>query len=215
VDACSGCQSAAQCEDGDPCTTFACSSGACTFEAVAGCAHCTVDAQCDDGDPCSADACDALYGTCTATLIQCEATGPCTVGECVPGVGCKQTPIAGCVTDCGTDADCEDGQACTTDACAGGTCVYTPIACDDADACTADYCDPGKGACEAAPIAACDGCQVDADCGASTLCVSLHCDEGACRAVPLACVDEDPCTANGCNPASGCVFTPVPGCTGP
>ncbi len=42
------------------------------------------------------------------------------------------------------EVTCDDGDACTTDACDQATgCVYSPITCDDQDPCTADTCADG------------------------------------------------------------------------
>ncbi|HEU4407297.1 MAG TPA: hypothetical protein VFS43_18660 [Polyangiaceae bacterium] len=48
---------------------------------------------------------------------------------------------------CSTDADCDDGDACTDDVCDGGGtgCTHAPVTCDDGDACTRDFCDPLSG----------------------------------------------------------------------
>jgi hypothetical protein len=46
---------------------------------------------------------------------------------------------------------CNDGDACTEDACnvETGTCEFTPVViCDDGNECTADACDPGDGTCD-------------------------------------------------------------------
>lgn len=69
-------------------------------------------------------------------------------------------------TDGGTDAgvectmpsECDDSIACTTNACTGNACVYTPVdaMCADSDACTADSC------------SATLGCVNDVICGVST-----------------------------------------------
>jgi hypothetical protein len=51
--------------------------------------------------------------------------------------------------ECTTDTDCDDGLACTIDACdeASGSCVAVPDDgdCDDGDECTADVCTAGVG----------------------------------------------------------------------
>ena len=57
-------------------------------------------------------------------------------------------------TPCGSDADCNDNNLCTTDACnqVTGACVYTAVSCDDQNPCTADSCDPTTGACHHTPM---------------------------------------------------------------
>src|SRR5439155_488217 len=77
-------------------------------------------------------------------------------------LGCTHTPLPGC-PPCTTAADCNDGNACTTDACNAGSCANTPIPgclpctnaaqCDDADRCTTDTC--ATGVCAHAPVTGC------------------------------------------------------------
>ena len=88
---------------------------------------------------------------------------------------------------CAGDADCDDGNACTSDACDGQLCTFTAIIgcatcdidadCDDGNACTADVCG-GDGACQNAPVA--DG---------------AVCDDG------LACTGPDSCSGGACDGA--------------
>ena len=75
---------------------------------------------------------------------------------------------------CATAADCDDADACTTDACVAGVCSDTPVACNDGDPCTSDAC--VGGACESTPISCDDGkpCTLDA------------CSGGTCTSTPLA-----------------------------
>ncbi len=76
--------------------------------------------------------------------------------------------VDGCVP-----ADCDDGDACTNDSCADGTCVNDPINCDDGNSCTDDSCDPDT------------GCAHE----------DVECPEGhVCEPETGECVeDEDPC----------------------
>src|SRR5204862_4402894 len=46
---------------------------------------------------------------------------------------------------CTADAQCDDANACTVDACDHGACTHSPVPCDDGDACTVDTCDPAAG----------------------------------------------------------------------
>jgi len=93
---CDGCVDAADCDDGDLCTTDTCDSdGSCTNdpimcpagetcdEATGDClaGNCTSDADCDDGDLCTTD-------TCTADEICDNADVMCAAGEtCDPNTG--------------------------------------------------------------------------------------------------------------------------------
>ncbi len=53
-------------------------------------------------------------------------------------------------------------------------------------------------------------CLVDEDCETSDLCAPLHCQSSVCVAELVECRDDDPCTEDGCNSATGrCVFEPV------
>src|SRR5262245_14629725 len=49
---------------------------------------------------------------------------------------------------CTSDADCEDGNACTQDICDDRLrCAYLPTDCNDGTSCTDDSCDPTSGQC--------------------------------------------------------------------
>ena len=90
------CSSAAQCNDGNVCTTDTCSSKRCLRTAIAGC--CTVSADCDDGNPCTKDTCNnnackhaAIAGCCTKNA-QCDDKDPCTKDTCKDNA-CKHTAV--------------------------------------------------------------------------------------------------------------------------
>ncbi len=53
--------------------------------------------------------------------------------------------------ECLADADCDDANACTADACNLGTCTHHPTVCDDGVQCTVDSCDPAAGCVHAVP----------------------------------------------------------------
>jgi hypothetical protein len=108
---------------------------------------------------------------------------------------------------CGTDADCADGNFCTTaERCENGACVVDPVDCDDGDPCTDDLCDCDVG-CINAPICN-DGfaCTLDT-CDPATLACSSTVIPGAC--------DTD-CSTGTCvadpdrtdiDPVTGCLVT--------
>ncbi len=89
---------------------------------------------------------------------------------------------------CAGDADCDDGNPCTADACGDQLCTFTAILgctpcegasdCDDGDACTADACG-ADGTCDNTPLQGVPGCDVDEcaegthDCSAAEVCVNL------------------------------------------
>jgi uncharacterized repeat protein (TIGR01451 family) len=124
-----------------------------------------------------------------------------------PAVGVTVLPTEVCVNN----ADCDDGNPCTSDTCnpLTGQCQSTPLpdgtACDDANPCTVgNTCQAGSCG---APVVCSDGnpCTTDA-CDPAT---------GACTFTALSCDDGNPCTTDTCNAAAGgCVFTAVaPGTT--
>ena len=106
----------------------------------------------------------------------------CLVGPCVP------TPAA-----CLTNAECDDGNACTADACSPGEpsadaigCIHAAVpasACDDADACTVDSCEPVAG-CTHVRDAGCTGGDPASQCSGLPDFTSCGTPVGSCR---LAC----------------------------
>jgi hypothetical protein len=83
------------------------------------------------------------------------------------------------VAGCGTAADCDDGNVCTTDSCNAGSCANVPnsIACSDGDACTAgDVC--SAGACAGTPLNCSDGDACTTDVCTAGVCT--HPVNGAC-----------------------------------
>ena len=123
------CVGAAQCDDGDACTTDRCREGACVHDPV----------SCGD-DECSSGVCDPQRGCLPSFRFgqACHDDGdPCTTDTC-GATGCEHRIQLGL-------ACADDGDPCTNDACgADGTCRHDPEAglecADDGDACTADLC---------------------------------------------------------------------------
>jgi uncharacterized repeat protein (TIGR01451 family) len=120
-----------------------------------------------------------------------------------PAVGVSVLPTEICTTN----ADCDDGNPCTTDTCtpANGQCHSTPAPdgtqCDDANACTVgNTCQAGV-------------CGSPVTCNDGNPCTTDACDPatGACTSTAIACDDGNPCTTDTCGAAAGgCVFTPAP-----
>lgn len=101
------------------------------------------------------------------------------------------------VNNCGAcGVVCDDGNACTTNSCVNGQCVYTAISCDDGDACTTDTCDPATG-CVHTPISCDDG----------NACTTDTCDPATgCVYTAVVCEDDgNPCTDTFCDTTQGCV----------
>jgi len=158
------CIAPVDCNDLNPCTTDACTEGACVYEIDPLC--CMFQAQCDDDDPCTIEEC--IEGSCQYVVTpnccdsddDCTDEDVCTTGKCTEGI-CFQIPSGepGC---CETDADCDDLDGCTVDSCDEGTCInlnvccYEDAECDDGDdVCTIDSCVDGD--CVYAPTGV-EGC---------------------------------------------------------
>ena len=94
---------------------------------------CRTTEDCVDGVACTSERC--VGGRCTSTLEheRCVLPGFCAVGRCDALRGCVSEPVA-----------CDDGVACTVDACsdASGGCTSTP---DDSLCPTSHRCDPSEG----------------------------------------------------------------------
>jgi hypothetical protein len=93
---CVSCTTAAECNDGNPCTTETCIGGVCGSQPAPTCSSCTTATGCNDANPCTVDVCGASGS-------------------------CELTTIAGC-RPCASAADCDDSNACTTDTCSAGVC---------------------------------------------------------------------------------------------
>lgn len=119
------------------------------------------------------------------------------------------TPNPSCfaAVGCTDDAECDDGLFCNgSEICGTGTCLPgTPPDCDDGVACTVDTCDEVNDACVNTPDdASCDDGDV---CNGVETCDPVNdCQPGE----PLVCDDGNPCTANSCDPANGCIYTCAP-----
>src|SRR5262249_6476284 len=200
---------APNCNDGNACTADSC-------DPAIGCVHTDISAGCNDNNVCTTDTCDPAVGCvhtnntlpcsdgsacttndhCNAGTCQggpapnCNDNNPCTNDACNPATGCTHT---------NNTATCDDGNACTTqDTCAGCVCVGAPaLNCDDGKVCTADSCNPATG---------CQHANVPGACDDGNACPPNHTStRGPCAALPpLNCNDNNPCTTDSCDPATGC-----------
>jgi hypothetical protein len=162
--------------------------------------------DCDDGVSCTVDACDEATDSCTSTPSDalCDDTLYCTgVETCDPVAGCQP----------GTPVVCDDGVACTVDACdeAADACDFAPddAACSDGVFCTGtEVCDPLLGCQPGTPPSCDDGvsCTVDSCDAVSDACGHVAddalCDDGlfcdgieTCDPVADCQAGSDPCTA--------------------
>ena len=152
---------------------------------------------CDDGNACtSADLCDGTLGGCVGSkAVLCKDGNPCTEEVCLPAIGCTFTANT---WPCDADKD-----ACTgPDACLAKVCVAGPqLKCDDGNACTDDACDPASGCAHLTNSAPCEDGSV---CTKGDLCVNSKCVPG----VASLCDDGEPCTTDACHAVKGCAHVP-------
>jgi hypothetical protein len=237
-----GCQPGTppNCSDGIACTTDTCN------ESNDSCTHTTNNAACSDGQYCNGnETCSATLGCQAGTAPNCsdgvscttdscdESTDSCTHAtnnaSCSDGQYCNGTevchPTLGC--QAGSAVNCNDGLACTTDACneANDSCVNTtnnaacsdglycngaevchptlgcqagsPPNCDDGVACTFDGCNESNDSCTHTPTNTM--CSDGLHCnGVETCHATLGCQSGS----PPNCADSVACTTDTCNEAT-------------
>lgn len=179
----------------DPCNVYAC-------DKVKGCVVASfTTSACNDGDPCTTvDKCNGAGKCVGGTPQKCDDGNECTADSCVAGEGCTATAT-------NEGGVCDDGNACSTgDKCVAGKCKSSGgTTCpDDTNPCTNASCDPSNGnACGQTvdPTLKCqtDKCHQFTQCGADG-----KCPVGAV----IDCADTNPCTKDGCDPATGCTHEP-------
>jgi len=235
----SGCvttDNTAACDDGMFCTASdQCSGGICagTGDPCSGrtcdeeadeCLGCLLDEECDDGNPCTDDACVdfecqsvSITAPCDDGLF-CTPEDSCSNGSCVgsgercPGQVCDEDNDL-CV-QCLQDADCDDGNVCTDDACDGSTCSYTNntspcndgLFCTETDVCANGACggsgDPCPGQQCDEENDACVDCLDVIDCSDANTCTDDACVDGTC----VYTNNKDPCDDGlFCTAADQCV----------
>ena len=200
------------CVDQTSCTVDSC-------DPVEGCLNTPDDSKCDDDNPCTVGICDPDLSCVWAALEDgffCGdpvGWGSCQGGQCVCTPKCDEKTCGddGCGGTCGA---CGNGylcveQVCEADCaawCSGRDCGPAgPLSecdcgsCEDDNACTADLC-LADGSCSWVPqYGACDdgdGCTIDDHCALET-----------CIGTPVPCDDQNPCTVDSCDPATGlCTF---------
>ena len=200
---------------------------ACTLNDICALGQCTSGGQldCDDKDACNGvETCDVLTGCKPGVKPSCNDGINCTKDGCSPAIGCTFTPddtacddgvVCNGTETCDTDegcqttpvddgTECDDDDPCTEeDACTDGACEGTPKDCDDQNDCTVDLCND-QGICEATPVPGFKACDDGSLCTENDKCQGGFCVGGK----TIVCDDENPCTADSCNPDQGCVFTP-------
>ncbi|MCB9787114.1 MAG: lamin tail domain-containing protein [Deltaproteobacteria bacterium] len=176
---------------------------------------CAKTNDCSDGLLCSAEACvtgacrfGPLAGCCDQDL-ECPFGWHCDSNKCI---------------ECYEDGECDDGDACTEDACGGdGLCIHAPIdgccnnakQCNDNDACTTDSCVVDSHFCLHEPVADPLCCNEDEDCRPADSCKLYICyvntvtnggyhrcrygpPESGCCTDDTQCADANPCTLDTC-----------------
>jgi hypothetical protein len=145
---------------------------------------------------------DSVYG---AGLLNLELSNCALDADCQDATLCNgfETCVNG-VCAPGNPVNCDDGVACTADACDAQTdaCTHTTdnAVCNDGNACTADTCDAQAG-CQAAPLADGTACNDTNACTTGETCSAGACGGGGA----VSCNDGLFCNGvEACNPAVGC-----------
>ncbi|HAN32678.1 MAG TPA: hypothetical protein DCQ06_13875 [Myxococcales bacterium] len=238
-----------ECDDGLSCTIDSCdtSTGKCKHETPAG--VCCFDSECKSDDPCQVGSCIGFQcrfnpdkfkpGCCSPTTNpQCNDNNQCTIDTCdkpMDGGAWKQCTHAKDPKKpecCAFDADCDDGNACTGDACivAQEKCIHIPQPgccaaakdCDDSNFCTTDTCEKNN---PVDPSGKCVSKKLDplccvnqGDCDDGRFCTSDKCDiaknkcshiksSDTCCDLNSECKDGNECTKGVCV-NHGCNFIP-------
>lgn len=143
----------------------------------------------DDDDVCDGvSTCDPSSGLClVGPALECgDDDDPCNgVERCDPVLGCVTGPVP----------DCDDGIACTDDACVARMgCEHVPVD-ERCDAAMGGVCGPGG--CRY------DSCTLGVTCIAEDPCFVARCEESSCVYEPIVCSGGQECCAGACV-AAGC-----------
>ncbi len=138
---------------------------------------------------CVVDCCSAACETDSDCAP--NANYPCISGTCNTNEGfCEFSEIEGC---CEENADCDDQNPCTDDACSESECTNTPNTdpcADDSNPCTDDVCSQGD----------CTHPNNNANaCTDGDSCTDDVCDDGECASTPKNCDDQNECTLDSCD----------------
>lgn len=174
------------CDDDNVCTQDSCVPGD-------GCTNVGQPGSCNDNNPCTQnDLCS--NGTCVGGgAVVCNDNNSCTDDSCDPTTGCVYVA---------NQAACNDDDICTKDdVCSGGSCSGAAVDCGEGNPCIDAFCDPLAGCVNLAISGSCDDGNA---CTAGEVCTNGFCTGGTAPT----CADNNPCTDDGCDPDSGCVFAP-------
>src|SRR6266545_609619 len=201
------------CDDGNPCTTDSCASGACGHAKVADQTPCP-SGVCINGACCTGC---VSNGTCVALGNQnatacgkngaacggCSDSNVCTQDRCVSGVcdfSLATSPGPVCRSSTG---ECDPAETCTGTVCPPNGYKPAGAGCsDDGNPCTTDACN-SSGACVHGPVADNTPCTDNNVCSQGDSCQAGTCRPGAM----IPCDDRNECTADTCDRSTGCVNT--------
>lgn len=222
------CTKNADCDDKNFCTVNTCNlaTKTCDFNTKISETCCVTATDCNDNNPLTDDTCvssNCVYTPnakqlCTPQTVASDCTNEktaCNTASCGTDGLCKYTPVANC---CLANSDCNDGDACTADACNTGTnkCVAAPIVgcckvaadCPDKDICSVKACLGNE--CRYGPDTTKPGCCVQSsDCNDKNNCTVDTCQNNVCAftadpnkpeccTVNAQCNDADACTNDAC-----------------
>jgi hypothetical protein len=159
-------------------------------------------ASCADGDVCNgAEACDGAGSCLAGTSLVVDDGNTCTIDSCDPTLGAQHDARA-------AGSSCDDGSLCNgSESCDGaGSCqASTAVDVDDDNACTVDSCDPAVGVSHA-PATEGTSCEDGDLCNGNETCNTA----GNCVSRTAVSVDDNnPCTADSCDPEIGVQNQPV------
>jgi hypothetical protein len=205
-DDCDGQTDEATCIDKDPVTgkENVCTEDKC--EGAAGCKNPNKAGPCDaDGSECTKDD-KCVDGKCEAgQALKCDDKKECTKDSCDPKKGCVYTP------DDGASCNADDNECTVNDTCQDGSCsAGKKKACDAGDQCLEGSCNPITGACKYKAKDG-DACNDGKQCTVKDVCKKLSDTEAECKGEGVNCDDQNPCTADSCDPTKGCIKTNIGG----
>ncbi|HVJ16837.1 MAG TPA: hypothetical protein VM686_15460, partial [Polyangiaceae bacterium] len=216
------CAKGTGCPPDDECADWACDMNAvcCVYTKLLGI-----------GDPCKD--LEGKAGTCVTTPAgypACCAGCIDRSGNCQPG-----TDVAACGPPGSECVSC-DSVECHTTSCNGEKCLYEPQngtmcsggTCDDGSCCQTcfeggtcydlnddQHCGPSCDACGPCERCVAGACQPKADgdsCDDGDACTEPDaCSGGTCQGTTVTCNDNNECTTDSCDPASGCDYAPKAG----
>ncbi|MBI5504547.1 MAG: hypothetical protein HY899_07080, partial [Deltaproteobacteria bacterium] len=145
-------------------------------------------------------------------FIEIRATLRSTAISLTPVLSDLEVQVGCGPTTCSTEADCDDADACTLDACSPAEsgansfgCVYTGVGCTALDAChDAGTCNPVTGQCSNPAKPEGSSCQDQDLCTVDEVCQGGTCTAGSA----LDCDDGNICSVDACDSVSGCTHVP-------